>query len=154
MNPCILVVEDDESDVLFLERAFRKAGLAVPIHTVGNGKQVIAYLSGVAPFDDRKGYPLPTHLILDLKLPEKSGLEVLEWIRQRSDLGALPVAILTSSSESSDIRRSRELSADCYFVKPMSFEGLVAIVEVIGEWVKSGVLPNVGSWPSETGAYA
>lgn len=153
MNPCILLVEDDESDVLFLERAFRKAGLAFPIHTVGNGKEAISYLSGVGPFSDRQRHPMPTHLILDLKLPEKSGLEVLEWIRNSSDHRALPVAILTSSSESSDIRRSRKLSADCYFVKPMSFEGLVAIVRVIGGWAKSGILPEVGSWPSETGVY-
>jgi CheY-like chemotaxis protein len=141
-DPFLLVIEDDPADVLFLRRAFKTLGAERPLHVAENGREAIAYLEGRSPFDRRRA---PTHVILDLKLPEKSGFEVLEWIRQRRDLRELPVAILTSSNESSDIRRARELKADGYFVKPMSFAALVEIVKAIDHWVRTGQAPSIAA---------
>ena len=152
----ILLVEDDESDVIFLKRAFRKVGSSAQLQFVGNGVRAIEYLSGAGCYADRTTYPQPTHLLLDLKLPVKSGFEVLEWIRSRPDLGDLRVCILTSSSENRDLRRAKELGADCYLVKPMSFVALLEVAKSIDEWIRSGRIPSASLWlkgdgsPSET----
>lgn len=152
MSSSLLLVEDDESDIIFLKRAFLKAELTHPMHAVQDGQSAIGYLSGTAPFDDRARHPLPTHVLLDLKLPEKSGFEVLEWIRREARFRDLPVAILTSSSEVSDIRRAKEFGANCYLVKPMGFSQLVDIARSIDEWIRTGKAPAAGAWPHEAAA--
>jgi CheY-like chemotaxis protein len=148
-NYTILLVEDDESDVLFLQRAFQKAGLPHSLQVVMNGRAAIQYLSGSGEYADRKKHPVPTHVLLDLKLPEKTGLEVLEWIRGTPGFQDLPVSILTSSSESADIQKAKLLRADCYLVKPMSFNGLLEIVGSLDEWIRIGRIPAMSQWPAE-----
>ena len=73
----ILLVEDSPDDALLIQRAFRKANLANPVQLVRDGEEAVAYLSGKAPYDDRTRFPLPVFMLLDLKLPRRSGLEVL-----------------------------------------------------------------------------
>ena len=100
----ILLVEDDPDDVLLIQRAVRKAKIANPLQVVGNGDDAVAYLAGEGPYGDRERYPLPVLMLLDLKLPRRSGLEVLAWLRrQPGDVRRLRVVILTSSRESSDV---------------------------------------------------
>jgi CheY-like chemotaxis protein len=127
----ILLVEDDPNDVLLIRRAFRKSDVANPIQVVGDGEEAIAYLSGRGPYADRERYPLPVLLLLDLKLPRKSGFEVLEWLRQQRGLKRLCVAVLTSSSETPDINRAYDLGANSYLVKPVRFEGLLRMVQTL-----------------------
>lgn len=127
----ILLVEDDPNDVLLIRRAFRKSDVANPIQVVGDGEEAIAYLSGRGPYADRERYPLPVLLLLDLKLPRKSGFEVLEWLRQQRGLKRLPVAVLTSSAETPDINRAYDLGANSYLVKPVRFEGLLRMVQTL-----------------------
>jgi DNA-binding response OmpR family regulator len=112
-----LLVEDDEDDVFFMERAFQDAGLNNPLHIVTNGDQAIKYLSGAGDFADRNRYPLPDMVFLDLKMPGRDGFDVLTWMRQEKNV-KVPVAILTSSPEEIDRKRARELGADCYLLKP------------------------------------
>ena len=81
---------------------------------------------------DREAHPLPTIILLDLKLPRRSGHEVLAWLRARPDLPRIPVVILTSSGESADVRRAYELGANSYLVKPVAFEGLMEMVRTLG----------------------
>src|SRR5437016_6312129 len=78
----VLVAEDSEDDAFLLTRAFRKAGIGNPVHVCRDGQEMIDYLSGVEKFQDRSVYPLPTMLLLDLKMPKVSGFEVLEWLKQ------------------------------------------------------------------------
>ena len=127
----ILLVEDDPNDVLLIRRAFGKSDVANPIQVVGDGEEAIAYLSGRGPCADRERYPLPVLLLLDLKLPRKSGFEVLEWLRQQRGLKRLPVAVLTSSAETPDINRAYDLGANSYLVKPVRFEGLLRMVQTL-----------------------
>jgi len=127
----ILLVEDDPNDVLLIRRAFRKSDVVNPIQVVGDGEEAIAYLSGRGPYADRERYPLPVLLLLDLKLPRKSGFEVLEWLRQQPGLKRLPVAVLTSSAETPDINRAYDLGANSYLVKPVRFEGLLRMVQTL-----------------------
>jgi len=127
----ILLVEDDPNDVLLIRRAFRKSDVTNPIQVVGDGEEAIAYLSGRGPYADREHYPLPVLLLLDLKLPRKSGFEVLEWLRQQPGLKRLRVAVLTSSAETPDINRAYDLGANSYLVKPVRFEGLLRMVQTL-----------------------
>ena len=151
----VLLVEDDESDVLFFKRAFRKADLPHRLQVVMNGREAISYLAGGGPYADRQKHPAPSHVLLDLKLPEKSGFEVLEFIRSEAALKDLPVSILTSSCESADIQKAKQLRADCYLVKPMSFNALLEIVGSLDEWIRTGRIPAASHWrddaPARTG---
>jgi CheY-like chemotaxis protein len=127
-NHTILLVEDDHNDVLLIKRAFQKVKIANPIIVLNDGEQAISYLAGREPYIER---PLPVLILLDLKLPRKSGHEVLEWLRQQQTLKRLPVVVLTASSESSDINRAYDLGANSYLVKPVTFGALVEMVKTL-----------------------
>ncbi len=132
----LLLVEDDRDDIIFLRRAFRHVGGSIPMETAHDGDQAIAYLSGTEPYGDRARYPAPTHVLLDLKLPRRSGLEVLEWMRRQSGpLGAMPAAILSSSGQTPDRERAQFLGADHYWTKPVSYEALQRVASEIVSWI-------------------
>ena len=133
MQP-ILYAEDEENDVLFLRLAFRDAGIANPLRVVNDGQQAIDYLSGWGPFSDRDLYPLPVLVLLDMKMPGKSGLEVLKWIRMTPVVCVLPVIMLTSSSTESDIHRAYIQGANGYLSKPGNPEQLLAMVKSIKDY--------------------
>ena len=110
----ILLVEDDYNDILLIQRAFRKAEIQQSMLQVTDGDEAIAYLSGEGQYTDRQTYPIPSLILLDLKLPRRSGLEVLAWIRQQTKLKRLLVVVLTSSQENSDLNRAYDLGANSY----------------------------------------
>src|SRR5258708_5020362 len=82
----ILLVEVNDDDVFFMKRALKEAGLENPVHRVGDGQEGVDYLAGKGPFSDRSRYPAPALVLLDLQMPKKTGLEVLEWIKTRPEL--------------------------------------------------------------------
>ena len=132
MNPrecVILLAEDDVNDVLLVQRAFQKSSIANPLQVVRDGEEAVAYLRGNLQYADRDRYPLPVLLLMDLKMPRRSGLEVLVWLRQQPGLKRLPVVVLTSSNQSPDINRAYELGANSYLVKPAGFDSLVQLVK-------------------------
>lgn len=132
----ILMVEDDPNDIMLTQRAFMQASLVNPLRIVRDGEEAINYLGGRDPYSDRSRYPLPSLVLLDLKLPKKSGLEVLEFLRAQPALEQTPVIVLTSSQESSDIQRAYALGANSYLLKPVGFDGLLDMVKAIGMyWV-------------------
>lgn len=115
----ILLVEDDPADARLVQRAFDKAGVNATLMRLTNGEEAVAYLAGEAPFDNRAAHPLPSIVLLDLKLPRRSGLEVLRWIRNRSDgLRRMPVIMLTSSRHALDVDRAYDYGANSYLAKP------------------------------------
>lgn len=125
----ILLVEDSPDDALLIQRAFRKANLANPVQLARDGEEAVAYLSGASPYEDRTRFPLPVFMLLDLKLPRRSGLEVLAWVRQESVVKRLPVVVLTSSRESVDVNRAYDLGVNSYLTKPVGFEALLEMVK-------------------------
>lgn len=140
----ILLVEDDPNDVLLLRRAFRKANLANPLLVVGDGEQAAAYLTGEGQYFDRDRFPLPIIVLLDLKLPRRSGLEVLAWLRNQPKLKRLPVVVLTASRESVDINSAYEQGASSYLVKPVPFDSLVEMVKTFNlYWVILNEKPEI-----------
>ncbi|MEW5858121.1 MAG: response regulator [Cyanobacteriota bacterium] len=133
-NYTILLVEDDSNDIFLIQRAFRKANLLNPLQVVENGEAAVFYLEGNPPYSDRDRYPLPVLILLDLRLPRKSGLEVLEWLRQQPDLKRLPVVVLSSSKENREINRAYDLGANSYLVKPVAFEALLDMVKTLNSY--------------------
>ena len=127
----VLHVEDDSNDILLLRCAFQKAGVEAPPANVGDGLEAEDYLAGRGAYSDRAKHPLPSLVLLDIKLPKKSGLEVLEWMRAQPDLRLIPVIMLTSSQNSGDIRRAYELGANSYLVKPAEIGTLVEMVKAL-----------------------
>lgn len=129
----ILLVEDNEDDVLLMKRALKAAGVTNSLHVVEDGQQAIDYLAGVGDYNNRKTFPLPHLVFLDLKLPLKSGHEVLEWIRKQSCFNSLVVIVLTSSGAQSDLNKAYKLGANSYLVKPPTAEQLVEMAKAF-QW--------------------
>jgi CheY-like chemotaxis protein len=140
----ILLVEDSPDDATLIRRAFQKTNLMNPIQLVEDGEEAIAYLSGAGPFADRGRFPLPALVMLDIKLPRRSGLEVLEWVRSAPGLKRLPVVMLTSSREQIDVNRAYDLGVNSYLTKPVAFEALVEMVTRVNlYWVLLNEPPDI-----------
>jgi CheY-like chemotaxis protein len=117
MRKIILLAEDNPDDVLIFQIAFRRAVLPYDIYVVRDGDQVIDYLTGSGQYADRHRFPLPDVLVLDLKMPIRSGFEVLEWLRDNAQFENLKVMVLSSSDDSRDVGKAAALGAKTYFVK-------------------------------------
>jgi len=113
----ILHAEDDQDEAYLLARALRKWPGNYDLQQVQDGDLAIDYLSGRGEFGDRRQYPLPSVLLLDLKMPRRDGFEVLEWLRAQPGLGALPVIVVTSSERPEDRARALKLGATAYVTK-------------------------------------
>jgi CheY-like chemotaxis protein len=125
----ILLVEDNEDDVFLMKRAFKGAGILNPIQVVHDGEAVVRYLSGEGEFADREKFPLPSVVFLDLKLPYLSGLEVLKWKSEQTDLPPVIFIVVTSSNEPTDLKTAYRLGASSYIVKPPTSEQLLEIIK-------------------------
>jgi CheY-like chemotaxis protein len=138
----ILVVEDEPSDVMLLRRAFSRTGTRSQILSVGDGDLAVAYLAGEGVYADRGQHPIPDLVLLDLKLPRRSGFEVLDWVRHHTLFGSLPAIMLTSSRERVDVEKAYALGANSYFAKPGTFDELVELVRVFERyWLQLSELP-------------
>jgi CheY-like chemotaxis protein len=125
----ILLVEDEENDVLFMQMALEKAGLASALRVAEDGQEAIDYVSGQGKFADRGRFPMPALVFLDLKMPRVMGMEVLKWMREQPALSTMVVVMLTSSQQRSDIEKACALGANSYLVKPSNPLELNEIVE-------------------------
>jgi len=133
----ILQVEDDENDVLFLRHAFNQAGIINPLRVARDGQEAIDYLSGKGQFANRVQNHFPGLILLDLKLPRKSGLEVLRWLRQSSNLPSLPVIVFSSSLQRQDIEDSYRSGASSFVAKPSCVEKRLALTQLIKSyWIE------------------
>ena len=138
----ILLIEDNLLDIELTKEAFRDATMDVTVNVVNNGRKALSYLLGTNEFIDRKKYPLPDLVLLDLKMPEISGHEVLRKAKSTKHLKHIPFIVLTSSKERLDIYQSYEQGANSYIHKPISYEGFLAVVEQINAyWLALNVPP-------------
>src|ERR1043166_1921396 len=108
----ILIADDCQEDTFLLKRAFLKAGISTPVHFVADGQEAVDYLCGEGAFEDRAEHPFPQLLVLDLKMPKMDGFDVLKWMQDHKKLKRLPVTILTSSAEQTDLNRAYDLGAN------------------------------------------
>ncbi len=128
-TPVVLYVEDEESDRLFMQMAFSETGMAEALRTVNDGREAINYLAGKGVYADRKQYPIPSVVLLDLNLPVYHGFDVLKWMKESAVLRRLPVVVFTSSSRKEDRARAAALGASEFLEKPQSALKLGAVVE-------------------------
>jgi CheY-like chemotaxis protein len=141
-STCILQVEDEANEVFVLQRAFLQAGILNPIQVATDGQMAIDYLYGAGRFADRSKYPLPTLILLDLKLPRRSGREVLEWIRSQPGLNQVVVIVFTSAQYVGDVSLAYELGANSFVIKPVDFSEYVEIAKLLkGWWLRHNQFP-------------
>ena len=138
----VLLVEDDPADVFMMERAWKKAEFQTPLHVVNDGQQALDYISGIGVFADREKYPLPCLILLDIKLPYLSGLDVVKWLRAHPPCATLPAVFLTSSRADMDIHRAYSLGGNAYLVKPPTPEKLVIMLQDLRDfWMQHNQMP-------------
>jgi CheY-like chemotaxis protein len=136
-NLGILLAEDDENDVILLKRSFDLAEIRNPLYVARDGEEAVTYLSGIGSYSDRKLHPLPSLVILDIKMPKKSGLDVLQWLRSQPVLSCLPVVMLSSSAHHHDIERAYRLGANAFVVKPGTNDERTQLARYIkGFWLQ------------------
>jgi CheY-like chemotaxis protein len=122
----ILLVEDNPMDVDLTRRAFSQHKLINPLEVARDGQEALELIAGW-----REGELVPSVVLLDLKLPKVSGLEVLRAIRSHPAFGTVPVVVLTSSAEDNDIQEAYSLGANSYIVKPVEFEKFIEVARQI-----------------------
>jgi CheY-like chemotaxis protein len=127
----ILLAEDNPNDVELILAAFKDANFINEIHVAPDGEQALDFLHRRGAYANRTG-PLPAVILLDLKMPKVDGREVLRHVRTSPELRHIPVVILTSSREESDLLASYQLGANAFVVKPVDFQEFIAAVSKLG----------------------
>jgi CheY-like chemotaxis protein len=141
-----LLIEDDRNDAFSVERALDCAPVDCTVYIAHDGQEAIDYLLGRDKYLDRKKYPLPSVVLLDLKLPRVDGFEFMSWLRNDSpgDLHVLPVIVITASSEQDDIDRCYALGVNSYVVKTHDPKRFAANVRAVKEfWTLHARTPAV-----------
>ncbi|HZR19716.1 MAG TPA: response regulator [Verrucomicrobiae bacterium] len=132
----LLHIDDDPNDTELFQAAARRAKVQFAVQNVTDAEQAMAYLNGRGRYADRRTYPLPSLVLLDLKMPRATGFDVLRWIRNHPEVGSLPVVIFSGSELQDDIQQAYAGGADSYLVKPIGFNALIELVKNINAaWV-------------------
>ena len=132
----LLLVEDSEDDADIFLHVYRRGGFPYRLEIARDGAQALDYVFGNAPYSDRSKYPFPDLVLLDLRLPKIPGFEVLKAIRAAPEVAQLPVIILSSSNQETDMKRAQELGANGYQVKPSHPAGLhEALSHLCQQWL-------------------
>lgn len=135
----ILVPEDNPADIRLIREGFRDFTVPYEIHSVRDGASAIQFLSHSGPYSDA---PRPNLVMLDLNMPGVNGHEVLEWIRSDTALDTVPVIVLSSSVNQTDVERAYRLRANSYLRKPPDLdEFFTALDGVKAFWLKRAVIP-------------
>ena len=138
----ILLVEDNPADVLITQRALRDSGLSVELLVVRDGQEAVDYLLRQGEHAKRDGWRSPDLILLDLNLPRLNGRQVLERIRARAELKAVPVLVLTTSRRQEDVQELYEAGANTYIEKPQDFARFVQVLQTIQRyWLEMALLP-------------
>ncbi len=128
----ILMVEDNPNDAELTIRALRKKHLANPVFIAQDGQEALDFLFHEGAFASTESQSLPKVILLDLKLPKISGLEVLKVIKENPATKSIPVVVLTSSREDPDVKSAYALGANSYVVKPVEFDQFVEALSSLG----------------------
>jgi CheY-like chemotaxis protein len=130
----VLLVEDSADDALLMQRAFQASPSGHVVHWVDNGNDAILYLCREGRFADRARYPLPSLILLDLKLPVKNGFEVLRWTRSYPAFATIPMVVLSDCHDARIIRRAYELGANSFVRKPHNCELRMAVIKALQDY--------------------
>ena len=131
----VLLVEDDLNDIFLVKRAFKMAQVKNPLQVVTDGQEAMLYLRGEGKYSDRDAYPLPKLMVMDIRMPRRSGFEVLQWVKGSTGaLRRIPIVIVSSSDNPDDINRAYELGANAYMVKPVDFRAVEHLFHSITQY--------------------
>jgi CheY-like chemotaxis protein len=138
----ILIAEDDADDRYLIRTAFTEKGYSEKIEFVENGVELLHYLFQQLEEDGAEEKQFPGVILLDLNMPKKDGREVLKELKQHPILKRIPVIVFTTTKNEIEIKRCYELGANSYVVKPISFDGLLQVVENIRSyWLQTASIP-------------
>ena len=124
----VLHVEDEGEDAFFVRWAFQKAGINCTVLRLRSGQECIDYLKGSGRFFERTVHPVPDLVLLDLKLPQLDGYQVLDWIRAQDEYRGLPVAVVTGCADPGEIDKASARGATCCFEKSPHYASVVEYV--------------------------
>jgi CheY-like chemotaxis protein len=145
MNPPVLLVEDYQNDIVLMRRFWKTERLQHPLMEARHGLEALEYLAGEGIFANRQLYPLPCLMLLDLKMPLVTGLDVLRRIRGQPGLKMLPVLVFSASASPGDVDEAYRLGASAFLVKPSGLAEFAALVRLIRDfWLGANRLPRVG----------
>ena len=138
-SPVILIVEDNPGDVRLIKEALKTSSIDPTLYFTRDGVEATHFL------ETRKHAPshgFPQLIVLDLNLPQKSGFEVLRFVKRHEMLKRIPVIVLSSSQNPEDVARAYDLHANCYLTKPANFEAFIAVVQALEYfWIRIANLP-------------
>lgn len=137
INYPILLADDDDDYALLLRFAFDHENVPISLHHVSTGSEALAYLEGRDQFSDRTKHPFPRLALVDVKMPGKTGFEVLEWVRTKSEFKTLPVVLLSGIDMGKDKQRALELGATMFLVKHILVEDKKRFLVTIMDLVKN-----------------
>jgi CheY-like chemotaxis protein len=136
----ILLVEDDEVDIMNVQRAFKKNNISNPLHVVRNGVEALEALRGSDPL---KLIPSPKVILLDINMPRMGGIEFLGELRKHPELRSISVFVMTTSNEESDKIAAYDLNVAGYILKPLSFEGFTSAVAILNHYWHLCEMPQI-----------
>ena len=140
----ILIVDDDENDIFFVKRAFTEINVHCTFQVMKNGQDTIDYLAGLGVYADRRKYPLPMMILMDLKMPIMDGFQVLAWLRAREGIKVIPTVVFSSSDLPQDITRAYELGANSFMTKSVTYDGLLVKLQTLSQyWLEHCKHPQV-----------
>lgn len=147
-----LLVEDSDDDILLTRRSFRKAEVHNPLQVVRSVDEAIWYLGGEGLFSNRIEFPLPSLVLLDLKMPRRNGFELIEWVRSQPSMDALRIVVLSSSDSRADVEHAYDLGANSYLVKPVESQTFVETLRLLKQyWICFDMAPRVSRPPRPGG---
>jgi CheY-like chemotaxis protein len=130
----ILIADDDAEDRMLLKDALEENQLPQTIHFVENGEELLDYLFSRGKFTNRKQYPLPGLILLDLNMPKKDGREALKIIKETPHLRRIPVVVLTTSKAEEDILNTFDLGVSAFITKPTTYTALLEMTKTITKY--------------------
>lgn len=128
----ILIAEDNPDDAKFMQRVILQIQLENPIHIVNDGNKTLAYLKGEDPYQDREKFPFPALLLLDLRMPEVDGLEVLRRVQGDPQFASMPTVVITVNQDRRQLSEVYRLGAKSFLTKPVKAHDLKKAVEGLG----------------------
>lgn len=138
----ILIVDDDADDRFMMKEAFEENKIQMEIAFAENGIDLINFLNSEGKYQN-KGNELPSLIILDLNMPKMDGREAMQKIKSDEKFKHIPIAIFTTSKSNEDLKESYQLGANCYIVKPVTFNHLIETVKTFSDfWLNVASLPE------------
>jgi two-component system response regulator len=124
MLNAIVIVDDDSDEATLVKRAVLSLRPKSPIRTVFGGRELLKYLEGEGCYSDRKAFPFPSVILLDLRMPEMNGFELLERMKNEPRYAGIPVIVISSFDRQREIRKSYQLGARTFLSKPVHPESI------------------------------